>query len=161
MILISQHITRSNSTKQRPKGKFKPDCDLVDEAHLLVDVLPRRVLEICGDGAPLDSKSPCPMGDGRSNTIVKQNFPHQQLSWEKIRPLKPRGEGTFDDEFTNPDQILKSVLFHTWLPWQHSPSSTVRKNSWRGNQTTRTQGPRPGGEFLGRQNITERSTKFS
>ena len=80
MILISQHITRSNSTKQRPKGKVKPDCDLVNEAHLLVDVSPRRVLEICGDGAPLNSKSPCPMGDGRSNTIVKQNFPHQQLS---------------------------------------------------------------------------------
>ena len=55
----------------------------------------------------------------------------------------------------------KQSFFHTGLPWQHSPSSTVRRSSWRGNRTTRNLGPKPSGEFLGRQNITERSAKFS
>ena len=41
----------------------------------MIDVCPRRILEICGNGAPLNSESPCPMGGGRSNTSDKRNFP--------------------------------------------------------------------------------------
>ena len=45
---------------------------------------------------------------------VIKGISHQQLSSEKIRSWRQRGEGTFDIEFTYPDRILKAVLFHTY-----------------------------------------------